>query len=85
MVLTGRLAGSEFVVMLVTIMKINVLKTYSTSMILASKINVNQSQCHTKEYFFPSELTMKVYFLQFSGYYFYNLKDMIMKPDVCTL
>jgi hypothetical protein len=37
MVLNGPQAGSEFVVMLVTIMKIDVLKTYSTSMILASK------------------------------------------------
>jgi hypothetical protein len=37
MVLKGPRAGSEFVVMLVTIMKINVLKTYSTCMILASK------------------------------------------------
>jgi hypothetical protein len=36
-VLNGPRAGSEFVVMLVTIMKINVLKTYSTSMILESK------------------------------------------------
>ena len=35
--LNGPRAGSEFVVMLVTIMKINVLKTYSTSMILESK------------------------------------------------
>ena len=37
MVLTGPRAGSEFVVMLVTIMKIDVLKTHSTSMILALK------------------------------------------------
>jgi hypothetical protein len=37
MVLNGPQTGSEFVVMLVTIMKINVLKMYSTSMILASK------------------------------------------------
>jgi hypothetical protein len=38
LVLNGPRAGSEFVVMLVTIMKISVLKTCLTSMILASEV-----------------------------------------------